>query len=71
MSNKILENLFKLDKQTSRKGTEGEPSTGLGLILCVDFIEKHGGKIWAESNTDGISGEKGSTFYFTVDGNIL
>lgn len=57
----IVENLFKLDVQTSRTGTEGELSTGLGLILCKDFIEKHNGSIWVESK-EGI----GSEFHFTL-----
>jgi len=61
MDSHILENLFHLDVKTNRKGTEGEPSTGLGLILCKDFVEKHGGKIWAESEEG-----RGSTFYFTL-----
>ena len=56
-----LDKLFKLTEQTSRPGTEGEPSSGLGLILCKDFVEKHGGKIWVESEEG-----KGSVFKFTV-----
>lgn len=63
MSQKLLGDLFKLDVKTSRKGTSGEPSTGLGLLLCKEFIEKHGGQIWAESEVG-----KGSTFYFTLPG---
>ena len=61
MSRAMVDNLFRLDGQTNRKGTEGEPSTGLGLIICKDFIEKHGGKILAESEEG-----KGSTFCFTL-----
>ncbi|TSA34861.1 MAG: ATP-binding protein [Porphyromonadaceae bacterium] len=44
MNKNMIDNLFRLDEKTNRKGTEGEPSTGLGLIICKDFIEKHGGK---------------------------
>lgn len=61
MSPEMLNDLFRLDVQTSRRGTDGEPSTGLGLILCKDFIEKHGGKIVAESEEG-----KGSTFHFSL-----
>ncbi len=61
MNKSIIDNLFRLDIQTNRRGTEGEPSSGLGLILCKDFVEKHGGKIWVESEEG-----KGSTFYFTL-----
>jgi signal transduction histidine kinase len=61
MNKNILENLFRLGAQENRKGTEGEPSTGLGLIICKEYIEKHNGSIWAES-----SDNEGSTFYFTL-----
>jgi len=57
----MVENLFRLDVKTNRNGTEDEPSTGLGLLLCKEFIEKHGGKLWIES-TEG----KGSVFSFAI-----
>jgi PAS domain S-box-containing protein len=65
MSKIMIDNLFRIDVQTNRKGTEGEPSTGLGLLLCKEFIEKHGGKIWAESEEG-----KGSTFHFILKTDI-
>lgn len=49
MCPKTIDELFKIDIQNNRIGTDNEPSTGLGLILCKEFIEKHNGKIWAES----------------------
>ena len=61
MSERMVNKLFKLDEKTGRKGTDGELSTGLGLLLCKEFVEKHGGRIWAESEEG-----KGSRFIFTV-----
>ena len=61
MDKEMINNLFRIDIDTSRKGTEDESSTGLGLIICKDFIEKHGGKLRVESEEG-----KGSTFYFTI-----
>jgi signal transduction histidine kinase len=61
MRPEILNKLFKIDEHVNRPGTDGEPSTGLGLILCKDFVEKHGGEIWAESLEN-----EGSTFYFSI-----
>ncbi|MFA6980221.1 MAG: PAS domain S-box protein [Ignavibacteriaceae bacterium] len=65
MLEKDVLRLFKMEEKVSSAGTEGEPSTGLGLLLCKEFVEKNRGKVWAES----IKGE-GSTFYFTVPDSI-
>jgi len=61
ISPEMVSNLFRIDVRTGRKGTEGELSTGLGLLLCKEFIEKHGGNIWVESEEG-----KGSNFFFTI-----
>jgi len=61
MSPEMVHDLFRLDVQTNRRGTENEPSSGLGLLLCKEFVEKHGGKLWVESEEG-----KGSAFYFTI-----
>ncbi|HAH23942.1 MAG TPA: hypothetical protein DCL77_09335 [Prolixibacteraceae bacterium] len=61
MKKSIVDQLFRPDAQTGRPGTEGEPSSGLGLLLCKEFIEKHGGKISVESEVG-----KGSQFHFTI-----
>lgn len=55
------EKLFRYDQHFLGKGTAGESGTGLGLILCNDFVQKNGGTIRVESNL-----KKGSTFVFTV-----
>ena len=57
----IADNLFRIDVKTNRDGTEGEPSTGLGLLLCKEFVEKNKGKIYLESEENA-----GTTFHFTV-----
>jgi len=61
INEEVLDKLFHIEKSHSTRGTLQEKGTGLGLLLCKDFVEKHGGMIWAES----IAGE-GSVFYFTI-----
>lgn len=57
----VINKLFKVEHKVSSPGTNDERGTGLGLILCKEFVEKHGGHIWLESELG-----KGSTFYFTI-----
>jgi len=61
ISTSNLSKLFSIADNISTAGTAKEKGTGLGLILCREFIEKHNGKIWAESER-----RKGSVFYFTL-----
>lgn len=65
MDKKIIENLFQLGIPTNREGTAGEASAGLGLLVCKEFVEMHGGEIWAESNIHNLLKEKGSVFNIT------
>jgi PAS domain S-box-containing protein len=65
MSDEMRAKLFKLNENIGRHGTEGEPTSGLGLILCKDFIEKNGGQIRVESEVNS-----GSTFYFTLPSHV-
>ncbi len=61
ISENNIEKLFRIDGDFTSPGTENEKGTGLGLILCREFIEKHNGKIWVESEP-----EVGSKFYFSL-----
>jgi signal transduction histidine kinase len=56
-----MKKLFRLDTPFTRRGTNDEAGTGLGLLLCKEFINKHNGKIWVESEEG-----KGSTFSFSI-----
>jgi signal transduction histidine kinase len=60
MSDNDLLNMFDLGK-SSRKGTMGERGTGLGLIICKEFIAKNNGKLWVTPNDP-----KGTVFHFTL-----
>ena len=57
----VLEKLFNIVSIHSSKGTANELGTGLGLLLCKEFVDKHGGKIWIESEEN-----KGTKVSFTL-----
>lgn len=61
ISPEVQKILFEKTSGYSTRGTANEKGTGLGLILCKEFVERNGGKIWLTSEEG-----KGSTFYFTV-----
>ncbi|MBX3043599.1 MAG: PAS domain S-box protein [Candidatus Kapabacteria bacterium] len=61
MDEETQNKLFQIDKRVSTLGTADEKGSGLGLILCKDFVEKHGGKIWVESKV-GV----GTIFFFSI-----
>ena len=61
MTEETINKLFRIDVNITSEGTNKEKGTGLGLILCKEFIEMHNGKIWVESEVG-----KGSTFWFNL-----
>lgn len=61
MNEEKIRDLFKLNKTKSEPGTEGEEGTGLGLLLCKEFVEMHGNLLRVESKTD-----EGTTFSFML-----
>lgn len=61
ISSENIDKIFKIDESFSTLGTEREKGTGLGLILCKEFVEKNGGKLKIKSDPN-----KGSTFTFTL-----
>lgn len=63
MNKETADKLFKIESTNPKPGTANEMGTGLGLIICREFIEKNRGDIWVESQEG-----KGSCFYFKLPG---
>jgi signal transduction histidine kinase len=61
MSKEVQSILLKIDDRKQKSGTSGEMGSGLGLLLCEDFIQRHGGHLTWESTLG-----EGSTFSFTI-----
>ena len=61
MSEEDQRKLLNTETHFSKYGTNNEEGSGLGLLLCLDFAVKNGGRLWFESEEG-----KGSTFYFSV-----
>ena len=65
MPHEVQEKLFKLSETHSRRGTNNESGTGLGLVLCAEFVKANGGNIWFNSVQN-----EGSTFFFSVPAKV-
>ncbi len=61
ISPEMIKKIFVLGKVRSKNGTANETGSGLGLVLCKDFVSRHNGKIWAESDP-----VQGSRFYVSI-----
>lgn len=62
MPKEKIENIFSINRNKSTTGTKGEKGTGLGLMVCYDFVKMHNGRIWFESEVG-----KGTKAYFTFE----
>jgi len=56
-----LNTLFKISETTTTTGTNNETGTGLGMLICNEFVEKHGGTVWVDSTVN-----RGTTVHFTL-----
>ncbi len=56
-----IKKLFRIDEKYKSVGTAGETGTGLGLVLCKEFVDKNGGEIWCKTKEGS-----GSEFHFTI-----
>ena len=61
MTEKTKHKIFRMDEHVTHKGTNDEQGTGLGLLLCKEFVEKNNGKIWVDSEVG-----KGTSVHFTI-----
>jgi signal transduction histidine kinase len=61
MNNEQIQALFHIDRIQSRTETAGKPRIGLGMVVCREFLEKHGSRLCVESEEG-----KGSRFWFEV-----
>ncbi|HML86213.1 MAG TPA: ATP-binding protein [Bacteroidales bacterium] len=61
MTEEVRKSIFRMDAKHSTLGTSGEVGTGLGLLLCKEFVEKNNGKIGVDSTIN-----RGSTFWFSA-----
>jgi PAS domain S-box-containing protein len=66
IEDEVLKNLFHIERIKSTPGTNGEKGSGLGLILCKEYIEKANGKLFVQSEVG-----KGTIFSFTVPKNVI
>ena len=60
INSKNIEKLFQIDSKIQTSGTKDEKGTGIGLLICKEFVDKHGGDIWVESQVG-----KGTEFFIT------
>jgi signal transduction histidine kinase len=61
MTEEDAKKIFLIDQKFKTPGTAGETGTGLGLVLCIDFVHNNRGEIWCDTRVG-----KGSSFYFTL-----